>query len=344
MSRYERRRARRWTVAATAAAAGLAGWLLFFRGAGAAHETVVKDPPKPEVKAEPKKPAPAPEKTAAPAKKIETVSTPKPVPVSVRPEPPPPPKQESPRPQGDAPWKILIDSGKLHEARRYLAETFASTDNDALRAELAAKGIEINRKLLITLSDPRDIEFVTIAPGENPTSLARRVKSFHSEPGLLFMLNGMRPGTVIRAGAKLRATRGAWSLFVDKSLFKLWLCYEGAPFKEYPVCVGIDDKTPATSWTVDIKNPKPSWTAPPEWLEKEKGLRNPVEYGHPKNPLGEYWISLDAPGYPGFGIHGTNEPHTIGSKASQGCVRMLNADVVELAGCVWKGMAVTTVE
>ena len=346
MSRYERRRARRWTAAATAAAAGLAGWLLFFRGAGATNETpTAKDAPKVEVKAEPKKPAPAPEKSAPPAKKTETVSAPKAVPVtvSVRPEPPPPPKQESPRPAGDAPWKILIDSGKHHEARRYLAESFASTDSDALRAELAAKGIEINRKLLITQSDSRDIEFVTIAPGENPTSLARRVKSFHNEPGLLFMLNGMKPGTVIRAGAKLRSTRGTWSLFVDKSLFKLWLCYEGAPFKEYSVCVGIDDKTPATSWTVDIKNPKPDWTAPPEWIEREK-TGNPIKYGHPKNPLGEYWIGLDAAGYPGFGIHGTNEPQTIGSKASQGCVRMLNADVVELAGCVWKGMAVTTVE
>jgi hypothetical protein len=342
MSRHDRRRAARWSAAATTAAVGLAAWLLFFRSPGAPDAAAKDAPPAPkaEVKAEPK-PAPKPEsKPAPPPKKIETVSAPKAEPVSL----PPAPRQESPKPAGDAPWKHLIDSGRHHEARRYLAEAFAATDSDALRADLAEKGIALNRRLLVTQSDSRDIEFVAIAPGENPTSLARRIKSFHGEPGLLFMLNGMKPGTVIRAGAKLRATRGAWSLVVDKSLFKLWLCYEGAPFKEYSVCVGADDKTPATSWTVDIKNPKPSWTAPPDWLEKEKGMRNPVEYGHPKNPLGEYWIGLDAPGYPGFGIHGTNEPHTIGSKASQGCVRMLNTDVVELAGCVWKGMPVTTVE
>lgn len=347
MSRHDRKiRARRWT-AATAAVAGLAAWLLFFRGAGATPDTAsAKEPaapPKAEAKAEPKAPAKT-EKTVAPVKKVETPPAPPPVPVSVAPEKRVEPKHETAAKPGSEPWRYLLESGKHHEARRYMAETFAATDSDSLRAELAAKGMEINRKLLVTQSDPRDVEFVTIAPGENPTSVARRVKSLHNEPGLLFMLNGMKPGTVIRAGAKLRVTRGTWSLFVDKSLFKLWLCYEGVPFKEYPVCVGIDDKTPATSWTVDIKHPKPGWTAPPEWLEKEKGLRNPIEYGHPKNPLGEYWISLDAPGYPGFGIHGTNEPHTIGSKASQGCVRMLNPDVVELAGCAWKGMAVTTVE
>ncbi len=347
MSRHDRRRARRWSAAATAAAAGLAAWLLFFRGAGAAPETAgAKESarPKTEVKAE-TKPAAKAEKPAPPAKKAEAPPAGKPVPVSVRTEPPPPPKQEpAAKPAGEPPWKILLDSGKHHEARRYLAEAFAATDNDVLRADLAEKGIALNKRLLLAQSDPRDIEFVTIAPGENPTSVARRMKPLHGEPGILFLLNGMRPGTVIRAGAKLRVPRGTWSLFIDKSLFKLWLCYEGAPFKEYAVCVGADDKTPAAAWTVDQKNPKPSWTAPPEWLDKEKEKSAVIPYGHPKNPLGEYWIGLDAPGHMGFGIHGTNEPHTIGSNASNGCVRMLNADVIELASCVWKGMTVTTVE
>jgi lipoprotein-anchoring transpeptidase ErfK/SrfK len=73
-------------------------------------------------------------------------------------------------------------------------------------------------------------------------------------------------------------------------------------------------------------------------------MHNPIAYGDPKNPLGEYWLALSAPGHMGFGIHGTNEPHTMGTRASNGCVRMLNADVVELAGCVWKGMPVTSVD
>lgn len=349
MSRHDRRRARRWSVAVTAAAAGLAGWFFFFRGAGAAPDTSgpIDPPPAVEVKAEPRKFAAAIDpKPAIPAKKVDPAPAPKPKPPvqEEKPAPKPEPKQEPKSSSPDAPWKHLLDTGRHHEARRSMAEAFAATDSDALRAEIAEKGIALNKRLLMTQSDPRDVEFVTIAPGENPTAIARRVKSFHGEPGLLFLLNGMKAGTIIRAGAKLRVTRGAWSVFVDKSLFKLWLCYEGVPFKEYTVCVGADDKTPATSWTVGDKNPKPAWTAPPEWLEKEKGVRNPVEYGHPKNPLGEYWVALDAAGFQGFGIHGTNEPHTMGTKASNGCVRMLNPEVVELAGCLWKGMQVTTAE
>ncbi len=45
------------------------------------------------------------------------------------------------------------------------------------------------------------------------------------------------------------------------------------------------------------------------------------------NPLGTRWIGLSAKGY---GIHGTNEPRSIGRAASHGCIRMRNTDVEEL--------------
>lgn len=45
------------------------------------------------------------------------------------------------------------------------------------------------------------------------------------------------------------------------------------------------------------------------------------------NPLGPRWIGLDVKGY---GIHGTNEPYSIGHSASHGCIRMRNQDVQEL--------------
>jgi lipoprotein-anchoring transpeptidase ErfK/SrfK len=47
----------------------------------------------------------------------------------------------------------------------------------------------------------------------------------------------------------------------------------------------------------------------------------------PENPLGPRWIGLDTQGY---GIHGTNEPDSIGHAASHGCIRMRNADVKDL--------------
>jgi lipoprotein-anchoring transpeptidase ErfK/SrfK len=46
-----------------------------------------------------------------------------------------------------------------------------------------------------------------------------------------------------------------------------------------------------------------------------------------KNPLGARWIGLDRKGY---GIHGTNEPRSIGKAASHGCIRLAKADLEQL--------------
>jgi lipoprotein-anchoring transpeptidase ErfK/SrfK len=52
------------------------------------------------------------------------------------------------------------------------------------------------------------------------------------------------------------------------------------------------------------------------------------------NPLGPRWIGLSRPGY---GIHGTNEPGSIGKAASHGCFRMRNTDVKTLFTLVQVG-------
>lgn len=45
------------------------------------------------------------------------------------------------------------------------------------------------------------------------------------------------------------------------------------------------------------------------------------------NPVGTRWIGLSAPGY---GLHGTNVPSSIGKNASHGCIRLRNSDVEQL--------------
>jgi lipoprotein-anchoring transpeptidase ErfK/SrfK len=57
----------------------------------------------------------------------------------------------------------------------------------------------------------------------------------------------------------------------------------------------------------------------------------------PNNPVGVLWIGLNKPG---IGIHGTNNPQTIGRAASHGCMRVANWDVVRLSKMITKGMAV----
>jgi len=52
--------------------------------------------------------------------------------------------------------------------------------------------------------------------------------------------------------------------------------------------------------------------------------------GNP-NGLGAAWIGLSGNGTNGIGIHGTNDPTSIGTFASDGCVRMRNKDALWLA-------------
>lgn len=50
---------------------------------------------------------------------------------------------------------------------------------------------------------------------------------------------------------------------------------------------------------------------------------------NPEGPFGTRWMKLSIP-WGGYGIHGTNNPSSIGTAASHGCIRLYNTDVIEL--------------
>jgi lipoprotein-anchoring transpeptidase ErfK/SrfK len=68
--------------------------------------------------------------------------------------------------------------------------------------------------------------------------------------------------------------------------------------------------------------------------------------GDPRNPLGTRWIGFDAKGTDGriYGIHGTNQPSSIGKYISNGCIRMLSSQVEILYEKVPIGTKVYVVE
>ena len=53
---------------------------------------------------------------------------------------------------------------------------------------------------------------------------------------------------------------------------------------------------------------------------------------------GPFFFRLIAPGFRGIGIHGTCFPETIGTRSSEGCIRLRNADLLELKKHIRKGM------
>ncbi len=70
----------------------------------------------------------------------------------------------------------------------------------------------------------------------------------------------------------------------------------------------------------------PGWTPPAEMRKRQPGLPAHME-GGPNNPLGARALYLGSTLYR---IHGTNEPWSIGQNVSSGCIRMTNADVIDL--------------
>ena len=98
---------------------------------------------------------------------------------------------------------------------------------------------------------------------------------------------------------------------------KLALLEDGKVKKIYSVAVG-----------------KPSTPSPVGTFTIARRVMNPT-YSHdgrvvppgPNNPVGTRWMGLSIPGY---GIHGTNVPSSIGKAASHGCIRMARKDLEEL--------------
>lgn len=70
----------------------------------------------------------------------------------------------------------------------------------------------------------------------------------------------------------------------------------------------------------------PGWTPPAEMLKRRPELPRHME-GGPNNPLGARALYLGSTLYR---IHGTTEPWSIGQNVSSGCIRMTNADVIDL--------------
>jgi len=239
-----------------------------------------------------------------------------------------------------AEFELDGDQDSHRQERLEIGNRFTESDLlDSERQSLARRAVDLNERLLIRRPSVKDIEKYIVRSGDSLHAIVRKFKHLKGCTGALLLLNGLKESDVLRRGQSLRISKGNWSILVDKSLFSLYLCYENAPFRSYAVAIGANGKTPTAEFTIDGKNRKPMW-----WPPSNLGLRSPVMYGDPQNPLGEWWIGLEHRVHSGFGIHGTNDPGSIGTQASLGCVRMKNGEVGQIAAVAFRGMVVRIVE
>jgi lipoprotein-anchoring transpeptidase ErfK/SrfK len=106
---------------------------------------------------------------------------------------------------------------------------------------------------------------------------------------------------------------------------------------------GIGVGRPGFAWAgvkqVSMKREWPDWTPPEEMIRRRPDLPRYMA-GGPENPLGARALYLGSSLYR---IHGSNEPWTIGTQVSSGCIRMRNEDVIDLYERVKVGAKVVVI-
>lgn len=119
-------------------------------------------------------------------------------------------------------------------------------------------------------------------------------------------------------------------VLVDASQRRLWL-KRGKQIVSYTVAVGTErTPTPPGVYRVEQIAHRPTWypTATIRRDHAARGIKLPgVVPPGDGNPLGAWFVRLQD----SIGIHGTNEPASIGQASSYGCVRMHERDLEELA-------------
>lgn len=174
------------------------------------------------------------------------------------------------------------------------------------------------RRMLLPPADPQDATYrrEEADPVQRPLDpkYEKQVVEYHGKES---------PGTIV----------------IDTPNKFLFLVQGDGKALRYGVGVGRPGFTWSGVKTVSAKKEWPAWTPPPEMLARRPDLPRHME-GGPQNPLGARAMYLGSSLYR---IHGSNEPWTIGTNVSSGCIRMRNEDVIDLYGRVNVGARVIVI-
>jgi lipoprotein-anchoring transpeptidase ErfK/SrfK len=128
----------------------------------------------------------------------------------------------------------------------------------------------------------------------------------------------------------------AGTIIIDTPNTHLYLVLGNGQALRYGVGVGREGFTWSGTQRIARMAEWPDWHPPPEMIERQPYLPRFMA-GGPGNPLGARALYL---GNTIYRIHGTNQPSTIGTFVSSGCIRLTNEDIEDLYGRVQVGTRV----
>ncbi|MFH1878536.1 MAG: L,D-transpeptidase family protein [Candidatus Omnitrophota bacterium] len=227
---------------------------------------------------------------------------------------------------------VYNEKGQYEKAVKYYGDLIGKYPDLPDAADIRSIINTLNMKRIVVSTGSaapykNDITVYTVSPGDTLYSIASR---FNTTVAGVKQLNNLN-GDMIMAGQKLKINVAQFSILVDKSENIMVLNKNGVPFKTYLVATGRNNSTPVGKFSIVDKMVKPPWTRP----DGKIITADSEEY-----ELGERWMPISVKGY---GIHGTNDESSIGKQSTAGCVRMYNADVIELCDLVPRGTEVVIV-
>ena len=144
------------------------------------------------------------------------------------------------------------------------------------------------------------------------------------------------PAPLQRQVVYYTGNEAAGTIIIDTAHTFLYLTLGDGKAMRYGIGVGREGFTWSGVEAISRKSEWPDWIPPAEMIARQPYLPRWVG-GGPGNPLGARALYL---GNTAYRIHGTNDPHSIGKHVSSGCIRLRDADVIDLYGRVGIGTKV----
>ena len=222
----------------------------------------------------------------------------------------------------------LEESGELLSARDVYQQMMAAYASRPAIEGVQKKLEDLNMRILFSaLNVPDQTTTYVVNEGDSLTAIARK---YGTTIEFIKRQNGLT-SDIIRPGMRLRIWTGKFSVLVDKSQNLLILKSNAEIIKTYRVSTGKNNITPVGTFKIVNKLVNPDWT--------HEG--KVIAFGSPENILGTRWLGFDVPGY---GLHGTTQPESIGQQATAGCVRMINREAEEIYDILPPGTEVTIMD
>jgi lipoprotein-anchoring transpeptidase ErfK/SrfK len=144
------------------------------------------------------------------------------------------------------------------------------------------------------------------------------------------------PSQFRRTMIDFRTKEPAGTIIIDTPNTYLYLVLGNGKAIRYGIGVGREGFTWAGTERISRMAEWPDWHPPSEMIDRQPYLPRFMAGGE-SNPLGARALYL---GKTLYRIHGTNQPSTIGSFVSSGCIRLTNEDISDLYGRVQVGTRV----